>query len=112
MWPIRQNERGADKMIKAAIAEDDFRVASIHEQFLEKIEGVEIAGKALNANDAIKLLESTEVDVLLLDNYLPDQNGVSLLTDLRKRQAGNPGRCSGGRAGSRCDSPTDSPWRG
>ncbi|CAM4072566.1 response regulator [Mesobacillus thioparans] len=72
-------------MIKAAIAEDDFRVASIHEQFLEKIEGVEIAGKALNASDAIKLLESTEVDVLLLDNYLPDQNGVSLLTDLRKR---------------------------
>ncbi|MGV2942034.1 response regulator [Mesobacillus sp. LC4] len=72
-------------MIKAAIAEDDFRVASIHEQFLEKIEGVTVAGKALNAREAIELLETKEVDVLLLDNYLPDKNGVSILPALRKR---------------------------
>lgn len=72
-------------MIKAAIAEDDFRVASIHEQFLEKIEGVTVAGKALNAREAIELLENKEVDVLLLDNYLPDKNGVSILPALRKR---------------------------
>ncbi|WP_226647512.1 response regulator [Mesobacillus subterraneus] len=72
-------------MIKAAIAEDDFRVASIHEQFLEKIEGVTVAGKALNAREAIDLLETKEVDVLLLDNYLPDKNGVSILPALRKR---------------------------
>lgn len=72
-------------MIKAAIAEDDFRVASIHEQFLEKIEGIEVVGKALNAKEAIELLENTEIDVLLLDNYLPDRNGVSMLPVLRKR---------------------------
>ncbi|MBT2639985.1 response regulator [Bacillus sp. ISL-39] len=72
-------------MIKVAIAEDDFRVASIHEQFLEKIEGVTVAGKALNAREAIELLETKEVDVLLLDNYLPDRNGVSILPVLRKR---------------------------
>ncbi|MBT2662875.1 response regulator [Bacillus sp. ISL-45] len=72
-------------MIKVAIAEDDFRVASIHEQFLEKIEGVTVAGKALNAREAIELLETKEVDVLLLDNYLPDRNGVSILPALRKR---------------------------
>jgi two-component system, CitB family, response regulator CitT len=72
-------------MIKAAIAEDDFRVASIHEQFLEKIAGIEVVGKALNAREAIELLERTEVDVLLLDNYLPDRNGVSMLPVLRKR---------------------------
>ena len=72
-------------MIKAAIAEDDFRVASIHEQFLEKIEGIQVVGKALNAKEAIELLENTEVDLLLLDNYLPDRNGVSMLPVLRKR---------------------------
>ncbi|MBS8266168.1 response regulator [Mesobacillus boroniphilus] len=72
-------------MIKAAIAEDDFRVASIHEQFLQKIEGIAVVGKALNAKEAIELLESKEVDVLLLDNYLPDRNGVSMLPVLRKR---------------------------
>ncbi|WP_209123517.1 response regulator [Alkalihalobacillus sp. BA299] len=72
-------------MIKVAIAEDDFRVASIHEQFLEKIGGIKVVGKALNATEALTLLENNDVDVLLLDNYLPDQNGVALLTDLRKR---------------------------
>ncbi|RSD25945.1 response regulator [Mesobacillus subterraneus] len=72
-------------MIKAAIAEDDFRVASIHEQFLEKISGVEVVGKALNATETMSLLESQEVDVLLLDNYLPDRSGVSMLTEIRKK---------------------------
>ncbi|MBT2689680.1 response regulator [Bacillus sp. ISL-47] len=69
--------------MKIAIAEDDFRVASIHEQFLEKIDGVKVVGKALNASEAIDLLEEQEVDVLLLDNYLPDRSGVSLLPELR-----------------------------
>lgn len=72
-------------MLKVAIAEDDFRVASIHEQFLEKIAGVEVAGKALNASEAFALLENEEVDILLLDNYLPDQSGVSLLPELRQK---------------------------
>lgn len=72
-------------MIKVAIAEDDFRVASIHEQFLERIERIQIVGKALNAREAIELLETKEADVLLLDNYLPDKNGVSILPVLRKR---------------------------
>ncbi|GLB61660.1 response regulator [Cytobacillus sp. NCCP-133] len=71
--------------MKIAIAEDDFRVASIHEQFLEKIEGVEVAWKALNASEALALLETKEADVLLLDNYLPDRSGVSILPELRSR---------------------------
>lgn len=71
--------------MKIAITEDDFRVASIHEQFLEKIDGVEVIGKALNASEALALLEDEEVDVLLLDNYLPDRSGVSILPELRNK---------------------------
>lgn len=72
-------------MINVAIAEDDFRVASIHEQFLEKIGGFKVVGKSLNASETFSLLEKETVDVLLLDNYLPDHSGVSLLPELRKR---------------------------
>ncbi len=72
-------------LMKIAIAEDDFRVASIHEQFLEKIDGVEVAGKALNASEALALIEKEEIDVLLLDNYLPDRSGVSILPELRRK---------------------------
>jgi two-component system, CitB family, response regulator CitT len=71
-------------MIKVAIAEDDFRVASIHEQFLEKMGGFKVVGKALNARETFHLLENERVDVLLLDNYLPDQSGIFLLPELRK----------------------------
>jgi CitB family two-component system response regulator CitT len=71
--------------MKIAIAEDDFRVASIHEQFLEKIDGVEAVFKALNALEVFALLEDEEVDVLLLDNYLPDRSGVSILPELRSK---------------------------
>ena len=36
-------------MLKVAIAEDDFRVAQIQEEFLLKIKDVKVIGKALNA---------------------------------------------------------------
>ncbi|MBM7648187.1 CitB family two-component system response regulator CitT [Bacillus ectoiniformans] len=75
-------------MIKVAIAEDDFRVASIHKQFLEKMTGIEVVGQALNASEALALAEQEEIDVLLLDNYLPDQSGVSLLPELRQKYPG------------------------
>jgi two-component system, CitB family, response regulator CitT len=72
-------------LIKVIIAEDDFRVASIHEQFLETIDNVEVVGKALNAAETMKLLERNTVNLLLLDNYMPDKLGCSLLPEIRMK---------------------------
>ncbi|MEH7232803.1 DNA-binding response regulator, partial [Bacillus safensis] len=33
-------------VIKVLIAEDDFRIAAIHESYIQKIEGFKVAGKA------------------------------------------------------------------
>ena len=63
-------------MLKVAIAEDDFRVAQIQEEFLLKIKDVKVIGKALNAKETMELLQKEEIDLLLLDNYLPD--GIEL----------------------------------
>jgi CitB family two-component system response regulator CitT len=71
-------------LINIAIAEDDFRVAYIHEQFIEEIEGVQLKGKALNAKQMMSMLATNEIDLLLLDNYMPDALGVSLLPSIRK----------------------------
>lgn len=65
-------------MLKVAIAEDDFRVAQIQEEFLSKIKDVKVIGKALNAKETMELLQREEIDLLLLDNYLPD----GICTDL------------------------------
>lgn len=71
-------------MIKVVIAEDDFRIAQVQEQFLDKISGVQLVGKALNAKETMNLLHEHEVDLLLLDIYLPDELGTDLLARIRE----------------------------
>ncbi|MGE6376116.1 response regulator [Peribacillus muralis] len=71
--------------IKAVIAEDDFRVADIHEKFLKAFEEIEVIGKAVNAKKTLRILEQKKPDLLLLDVYMPDQLGTELLPDIRKK---------------------------
>ncbi|MBU5266840.1 response regulator [Virgibacillus proomii] len=70
-------------MIKIVIAEDDFRVASIHEQFLSQIDDVKVVGKALNGEETMKVIQDREVHLLLLDIYMPDILGIDLLPKIR-----------------------------
>lgn len=71
-------------MIKAVIAEDDFRVADLHEKFLKEVDGIEVAAKALNAEEALQAVNQHRPDLLLLDVYMPDRLGTELLHELRK----------------------------
>ncbi|GIN87513.1 response regulator [Heyndrickxia sporothermodurans] len=71
-------------MIHVIISEDDFRVASIHEQFLNKISDVYVVGKALNGEQTLHLLENNQVDLVILDIFMPDQLGTDLLYEIRK----------------------------
>lgn len=69
--------------INVLIAEDDFRIAQIQEEFLSKVSGMRLVGKALNAKETMKLLNSHSVDLLLLDIYMPDRLGTDLLIEIR-----------------------------
>ncbi|MBB2481773.1 response regulator [Bacillus sp. APMAM] len=71
--------------IKAVIAEDDFRIADIHEKFLQKFEEIEVVGKSLNGEQTLNLLEENNPDLLLLDVYMPDLLGSDLLPLVRER---------------------------
>lgn len=71
--------------IKVAIAEDDFRVADIHEKFLIKFKEIEVIGKSLNGEQTLKLLTERTPDLLLLDVYMPDMLGSDLLPIIRER---------------------------
>jgi two-component system, CitB family, response regulator CitT len=71
-------------MIKVVIAEDDFRIAQVQEQFLQKLTGVKLVGKALNAKETMEILGENEVDLLLLDVYMPDELGTDLLSKIRE----------------------------
>lgn len=67
------------------IAEDDFRVADIHEQFLQQIQNITVVAKAQSAKETIHLVSQHQPDLLLLDVYLPDQLGVDLLPTLQAK---------------------------
>ena len=71
--------------ITAVIAEDDFRVADIHEKFLKKFEEIEVVGKSLNGDQTLRILQEKTPDLLILDVYMPDMLGSDLLPIIRER---------------------------
>ncbi|AVQ99993.1 DNA-binding response regulator [Oceanobacillus iheyensis] len=70
-------------MIHVLIVEDDYRIAGIHEEFLEKVEGVQVVEKVLNGKEALEIIEKERIDLVLLDIYMPDILGSELLQTIR-----------------------------
>ncbi|MCG7337777.1 response regulator [Staphylococcus sp. ACRSN] len=71
-------------MIRVLIVEDDPMVAQLNKQFIEKVEGFDLVDITHNVKDAISIIETQPVDLALLDVYMPDENGLTLLTYIRK----------------------------
>lgn len=69
------------------IIEDDFRVADINRTFIEQAFGFVVRGVAKTGQEALTILESSssEIDLVLLDAYIPDVEGLDLLWTLRRR---------------------------
>ncbi|MBU0438908.1 response regulator [Staphylococcus succinus] len=71
-------------MIRVLIVEDDPMVAQLNKQFIEKIDGYDLVAITHNVSAAITTIEQAHVDLILLDVYMPEQNGLSLLTYIRE----------------------------
>ena len=70
-------------MIRTLVVDDDFMAVSVHRQFVERIPGFDVVGEATTGRDARALVERLRPDLLLLDIYLPDENGIDLMRKLR-----------------------------
>jgi response regulator of citrate/malate metabolism len=68
--------------IRTLVVDDDFRVAHIHASSIERIDGFVCVGRAHTAAEAREQIASTRPDLLILDIYLPDEDGLSLLRSL------------------------------
>jgi response regulator of citrate/malate metabolism len=73
--------------IRTLIVDDDVRVADIHRGYVERIEGFEVIGVAHRGVDALRRVVEDRPDLLLLDIYLPDIDGLEVCR--RLRAAGN-----------------------
>jgi two-component system CitB family response regulator len=64
------------------IVDDDFRVARLHARLVEDVPDFRVVGVAHTAEQARQLVAEHSPDLVLLDNYLPDQQGVELAAHL------------------------------
>ncbi|NPV44434.1 MAG: response regulator [Firmicutes bacterium] len=72
------------KSINVLIVEDDPMVMDIHKRFISSIEGFKIAGEAFKGSDALKIMEHKEVDLVILDIFMPELDGIETLKKIRE----------------------------
>jgi response regulator of citrate/malate metabolism len=70
-------------VIAVLVVEDDLVAADAHRLYVERVDGFTVAGVAHTAGEARRALGRVPVDLLLLDQYLPDGNGLDLCRSLR-----------------------------
>lgn len=84
--PYHTDSRGKNKEdIKVLIVEDDPMVADINKNFTESVEGFTVIGLVKTGKQALSFLGKTFVDLVILDIFLPEKNGVEVLKDIRRK---------------------------
>ena len=73
-------------MYKVLIVEDDPMVAMINEQYVKRNKSFEIVGKCSDGQSALDFLENNDVDLLILDVYMPKMDGFETLRRIRNKQ--------------------------
>ena len=69
---------------QVVIAEDDPKISEIQTRFVEKVEGFEVVGIGNTISESEDLIEVFQPDLVLLDIYFPDGNGIDLLWTIRR----------------------------
>ena len=75
----------SDSIIKVGIVDDHAIVRSGLRQFLSEQVDMRVAGEASNGREAIDLVRTIELDVLLMDLSLPGQSGMDALAMIKAK---------------------------
>ncbi|HEV2377857.1 MAG TPA: response regulator [Streptosporangiaceae bacterium] len=71
-------------MIEVLIVDDDFYVAEVNARYVSAAPGFHVAGMEHSAASALSAVKRGGIDLILLDQYLPDESGLSLTRRLRQ----------------------------
>ena len=72
------------RRIRVAIADDDAKLRSALCRYLSQEEDLALCGEAGDGLEALRLAESTPVDVFILDLAMPRMDGWQALRELRR----------------------------
>ncbi|UIJ36017.1 response regulator [Allobranchiibius sp. GilTou73] len=72
----------SEDVLGVVIVDDDFRVADIHGALVQRVPGYQVVGKAHTAEQAVDQVRTLRPDLVLMDVYLPDRNGLDVLRTL------------------------------
>ncbi|WP_082033993.1 response regulator [Cohnella kolymensis] len=71
-------------MIKVMIVEDDPMVAEFNGRYLERVDGFRLVASASSVKESLDLLQTHDVELILLDIFMPGKSGLELLSYIRK----------------------------
>ncbi|WP_299778572.1 response regulator transcription factor [uncultured Formosa sp.] len=72
-------------MINVVLADDHVLVRDGIKSLLEDQEGIHVIDEASDGKEALKVVESSNPDVLIVDIRMPEMNGIEVVAELKKR---------------------------
>lgn len=73
------------RSIRTLVVDDDYRVAAVHAAYVAKVDGFEVVGQAHSASEALDLVGETAPHLVLMDVFLPDRDGLTVVRELMSR---------------------------
>ncbi|MCM3718987.1 response regulator [Fictibacillus phosphorivorans] len=72
--------------LKVLLIEDDPMVQEINKAFIEKVKGFKVIACASDGNEGISLVRKLKPDLVVLDIYMPGQDGMKTLRQIRNEK--------------------------
>lgn len=75
-----------DDVIRVLLIEDDPMVQQVNRMFIEKVDGFIVEDVASTGEEGKRKIDQLNPDLVLLDIYMPEKDGLTLIKELRQEQ--------------------------
>jgi two-component system, CitB family, response regulator DctR len=76
---------GVASLFKVILIEDDLMVQEVNRQFVNNVNGFKVIGAATNGSEGMALIQSLKPDLVLIDVFMPNQDGLKTLKQIRSK---------------------------